>query len=178
MPGRRKAQRSPSRPYSPVVPDRPLAVFDLDGVLADVDHRVHLLHRQPPAWDAFFRAAAADPVLPEGQELVLEAARDCDVLYLTGRPERCRADSVRWLSRHGLPDGRMVMRADRDRRPAAVAKPGWLADAARGRIVAVVVDDDPAVCSAYRKAGWPVLWATWADRSPELQQAQDTEGRS
>ena len=37
---------------------RPLAVFDIDGVLADVSHRLHFLdvHR----WEKFFAAAHAD----------------------------------------------------------------------------------------------------------------------
>jgi hypothetical protein len=37
--------------------DRPLAVFDLDGVLADVRHRLHFLDRRPKDWDGFFAAA-------------------------------------------------------------------------------------------------------------------------
>lgn len=160
------------------MPDRPLAVFDVDGVLADVSHRVHHLQQRPPDWDRFFQDARHDPVLPQGVELLREAAGDCDVLYLTGRPERLRTDTLAWARAHDLPEGELVMRGDRDRRPAALAKPGWLADASRGRVVAVVVDDDPGVCAAYRASGWPVLLATWAERPAELAEAQDVQGRS
>ncbi|GFE12858.1 hypothetical protein Sgleb_09050 [Streptomyces glebosus] len=40
---------------------RPLAVFDLDGTLADTGHRQHLLRQTPRDWRAFFAAATEDP---------------------------------------------------------------------------------------------------------------------
>jgi len=157
---------------------RPLAVFDLDGVLADVRHRLHHLERRPKDWDGFFRDAVRDPAHPEGVALALEAARDCEVVYLTGRPELCRRDTVAWLRAQGLPDGELRMRRGRDQRPARLAKPELLADLAAGRTVAVVVDDDLEVCDAYEAAGWPVLRATWATRPATLVEAQEAEGRT
>lgn len=163
-------------------PDRPLAVFDVDGVLADVRHRLHHLDRRPKDWDAFFAAAVDDPPLPEGLALAAESARDCEVVYVTGRPERCRADTLDWFRRHGLPEGRLAMRSSRDRRPARLAKPRLLRDLARDRVVAVVVDDDAEVCAAYERAGWRVLRATWMSAPIQeqltLAEAQETEGRT
>ncbi len=158
--------------------DRPLAVFDLDGTLADVRHRLHHLQGRPKHWDAFFDAAGEDPPLPDGLALVRESARDCDVVYVTGRPERCRADTLAWLSRHGLPLGELAMRRAGDRRPARLAKPALLRRLAGDRVVAVVVDDDEAVCAAYEQEGWTVLRARWADRSSTLEQAQERDGRT
>lgn len=161
---------------------RPLTVFDVDGVLADVRHRLHHLDGRRKDWDAFFAAAVHDPPLAEGLALAAEAALDCEVVYVTGRPERCRADTLAWFRRHGLPEGDLHMRSDRDRSPAAVGKPRWLARAARGRVVALVVDDDPAVCDAYEAAGHRVLRATWMTRDPhvdaQLTEAQEGEGRT
>ena len=161
---------------------RPLAVFDVDGVLADVRHRLHHLEGRPKRWDAFFGAALDDPPLAEGLALAAEAALECEVVYVTGRPERCRADTLAWFARHGLPAGALHMRSDSDRSPAAVGKPRWLAEAARDRVVAFVVDDDPAVCDAYEAAGHRVLRATWMTRSPgtdaRLTAAQESEGRT
>ena len=157
---------------------RPLAVFDIDGVLADVRHRLHHVEGRPKDWDAFFAAAADDPPLAEGVALVRESAKDCDVVYVTGRPERCRADTLAWFRAHGLPQGRLSMRRDGDRRPARLAKPQLLRSLARDRVVAVVVDDDAQVCAAYRKAGWRVLEADWMGSEPTLEQAQEQEGRT
>ena len=156
----------------------PLAVFDIDGVLADVRHRLHHVERRPKDWDAFFGAALDDPPLEQGIALAQASAEDCDVVYVTGRPERCRADTLDWFRRHGLPDGELRMRRERDRRPARVAKPELLRELARGRVVAVVVDDDAQVCDAYERAGWRVLRATWMTAEPTLFDAQEAEGRT
>lgn len=158
--------------------ERPLAVFDIDGVLADVQHRLHHIEGRRKDWPAFFAAAVDDPVIEEGRALALEAARDCEIAYLTGRPERCRRDTETWLRAQGLPPGTLRMRPDHDRQPAARMKPRALRGLAAGRVVAVVVDDDPAVCDAYRRAGWPVVEATWASRSSALERAQEDEGRT
>ena len=157
---------------------RPLAVFDVDGVLADVAHRLHHLERKPKNWKGFFDAAPRDPLLAEGAQLAHEADRDCEVVYVTGRPEQCRKDTLAWMRRHGLPEGTLVMRGPRDRRPAREAKPELLRQLARDRVVAVVVDDDLEVCDAYEAAGWIVLRATWAARSPTLAEAQEESGRT
>ncbi len=158
--------------------DLPLAVFDVDGVLADVRHRLHHLARRPKDWDAFFGAAVDDPPLAEGLLLARQSAQDCEVVYVTGRPERCREDTLAWFARHGLPEGRLAMRRPGDRRPARLAKPQLLQRLARGRVVAVVVDDDEQVCDAYERAGYRVLRARWADQAPLLEQAQEREGRT
>ncbi|MCW2777384.1 MAG: hypothetical protein JWN17_1109 [Frankiales bacterium] len=153
-------------------------MFDIDGVLADVSHRLHFVQGRPKDWDAFFDAAVDDPVLAQGLALAQESAKDCDVVYLTGRPERCRDDTLGWLSRNELPDGELVMRSGTDRRPARLAKPPLLRRVARGRVVAVVVDDDEQVCDAYERAGHRVIRARWADDSEALRRAQEAEGRT
>lgn len=157
---------------------RPLAVFDLDGTLADVRHRLHHLQGRRKDWDAFFAAAGQDPPLAAGIALAVESARECEVVYVTGRPERCREDTVQWLRAHGLPAGELAMRASRDHRPARLAKPQLLRRLAAGRVVAVVVDDDPAVCDAYEAQGWRVLRATWQPPDAALEQAQEQSGRT
>ena len=158
--------------------DRPIAVIDLDGVLADVRHRLHHLETRPRDWDAFFADIPADPVLPEGVAVVERLAPDHELIYLTGRPERTRAATEAWLSRHRLPRGRLIMRSERDRRPARVTKPALLRRLAQGRQVAVVVDDDPEVCAALRHDGWPVLVADWMSRPETLPEAQEQLGRT
>jgi phosphoglycolate phosphatase-like HAD superfamily hydrolase len=149
---------------------RPLAVFDLDGTLSDTRHRLHHLERRPKDWDAFFDEAGDDPPLPTGIALALQSAQDCDLAYVTGRPERCRPATLAWLAAQGLPDGELHMRRVRDRRPARVAKVGVMRTLARTRVI--------AVCEAYTREGWPVLRADWQETAPLLEQAQETEGRT
>jgi len=161
---------------------RPLAVVDLDGVVADVRHRLHHLTGRRKDWDAFFAAAPQDPPHPEGLAVVERLQQDHDVVYLTGRPERCRADTEAWLERHGIGGHPLHMRSGRDRRPAAQVKPELLRRIADGRQVAVVVDDDDRVVEALRRAGYPVLHADWerraADEDAALHRAQEEQGRT
>ncbi|MCB5164319.1 hypothetical protein LG634_05635 [Streptomyces bambusae] len=157
---------------------RPLAVFDLDGTLADTAHRQHFLERKPRDWDAFFAAAEADPPLARGVELARTSAEECEVVYLTGRPERCRQATSDWLAAQGLPEGRLWMRGNQDRRPARITKVEVLRRIGRGREVRMLVDDDELVCRAARAAGFRVVLADWADGSEALKDAQEREGRT
>ncbi|WP_345670346.1 phosphatase domain-containing protein [Streptomyces similanensis] len=157
---------------------RPLAVFDLDNTLADTAHRQRFLRRRPRDWDAFFAAAPADPPIEEGVRLARERARACEIVYLTGRPERCRRDTLDWLAAHGLPPGEVHMRRDADRRPARRTKLETLRRLARDREIRVLVDDDELVCADAEAAGFPVLRARWAAPSAELKDAQEGQGRT
>jgi phosphoglycolate phosphatase-like HAD superfamily hydrolase len=161
----------------------PYAVVDIDGVVADVRHRLHHIERSPKDWDAFFAAAVDDPLLPEGKAVVDElVASGHELVWLTGRPERCRRDTVAWLERVGLPAARLHMRRDGDRRPARQTKLGVLRMLAARRPVAVMVDDDDLVARTVRAAGFVVLHADWMATQPSLfgtlEQAQETDGRT
>jgi hypothetical protein len=153
-------------------------VFDIDGVLADVRHRLHHLQARPQRWEAFFLAAARDPLLVEGATRLRAAQDDHDVLYLTGRPERNRELTRSWLRAHGLPTGPLHMRPDTDHRPARWVKRHTLRRLAGSRRIASVLDDDPAVVAMLEADGWPVELATWLPHSSTLQSAQEQQGRT
>lgn len=157
---------------------RTVVVFDLDGTLADVRHRLHLVRARPRDWDAFFAAAPADPPLADGVRLALACARQCGLAYVTGRPESCRRATEEWLARQGLPAGPLLMRRDGDRRPARTVKPELLRSLAQEQCVTAVVDDDEQVCAAYEAAGFRVLHAPWMEPQPLLEYVQEREGRT
>lgn len=157
---------------------RPLAIFDIDGVVADVRHRLHHLESRPKGWDEFFAAAANDPPLAEGVALAHQYAVHDEVLYLTGRPERTRELTWSWLAAQGLPPGRLLMRPDRDRRPAAAFKREQIRTLSHSRQLDVVIDDDPAVVDLLRREGVPVRLAEWLPYTRVLRRAQETDGRS
>lgn len=160
-----------------------MAVFDVDGVLADVRHRLRHVERRPKDWPAFFAAMGEDEPLAEGVALAWEhAAAGRGIVYLTGRNESYRRTTEAWLREHGAPEGVLVMRRDDDRRPARLFKPQAVARIARSAQVVVIVDDDEAVVRVLRDAGWPVVHATWmrADRDEQqtLFDAQESDGRT
>jgi phosphoglycolate phosphatase-like HAD superfamily hydrolase len=159
---------------------RPIAIVDIDGVLADVRHRLHHIAGRRKDWDGFFAAAVADPPHDEGLAIVAELSEAHEVVLLTGRPERCRTDTQRWLDDHGIGGHRLVMRPEGDRGPAARVKVELLRQLAAGREVAIVVDDDPRVVAAMTEAGYRTLRADWEQRTVQgqltLHEAQEAEG--
>lgn len=155
-----------------------LAVIDLDGVLADVRHRLHFVTRAPKDWRSFFAAAPQDPLLEEGAAVLRALAQVHDLAYLSGRPEHCRADTLRWLERHGLPHAPLHLRPPTDRRPGRLYKVDALRRLTAQQPVAVLVDDDPLVCEGARAAGFDVLPATWMGPAEELLEAQEVDGET
>ena len=162
--------------------ERPLAIIDLDGVVADVRHRLHHLRGRRKDWDSFFAAAPADTVHPEGAAIVATLATEHEIVFLTGRPSHLRTATERWLVEHGFGGHRVVMRPPGDRRPAAVVKLELLADLGREREVGIVVDDDLDVLAAMRRAGHPTFAADWearrADDAAAMHRAQEHDGRT
>jgi len=159
-----------------------IAVFDIDGVLADVRHRLHFLAGPRRDWSGFFAAAADDPPIIEGIATVHESVAAGErVVYLTGRPERLRSLTEGWLLAHGLPlePAAVTMRPDHDRRPARVFKLQALHELAQQATITAVWDDDREVVDAVRAAGWSAVWVEWiGPRGSELTIAQDRLGRS
>lgn len=153
-------------------------MLDIDGVVADVRHRLVHLQSRPKDWQAFFAGAAADPPLAAGLELARELGSDYDIVWLTGRPERLRRLTADWLRGHDLPATPLHMRRDGDYRPARETKLALLRQLATSRSIAVVVDDDPAVVAALQAAGLPVRLADWVPYGETLRQSQEGDGRT
>jgi thiamine monophosphate synthase len=70
------------------------------------------------------------------------------------------------------------MRRGGDRRPARQTKASELDRLSRRAVIALVLDDDPAVCEALRAAGYQVEQADWMTRPAALDDAQEREGRT
>jgi len=161
---------------------RPLAIVDIDGVVADVRHRLHHLDRRPKNWSAFFAAAVNDATHPEGLALLSRLVEDHDVVFLTGRPSHLERDTRKWLAEHGLGDHQLVMRPEGDRRPAATIKLEALERLARDAPISIVIDDDTVVIAAAARAGFATFHADWEQRDARadtaLRVAQERDGRT
>lgn len=160
----------------------PIAIVDIDGVVADVRHRVHHVEKRPKDWKRFFAEAVHDDPHPEGLAVVERLLEDHEVVYLTGRPEHLRADTQSWLDRHGIGGHALLMRRSDDRRPSARFKVQEVQRLARRRAIAIVIDDDTSVIAAMQGAGFPTLVADWEKRDTStdaaLKEAQEIEGRT
>ena len=163
--------------------DAPLAIVDIDGVVADVRHRLHHIEGRRKSWQGFFDAAGDDGLHEEGRAIVERLREDHEVIYLTGRPRWLQSVTDAWLEEHGLGGHRLVMRPDDDRRPAAQLKVDVLRRLAAGRTVGIVVDDDARVIRRNGRRRLPHVprrlgAAAPSTSSARLAEAQEEEGRT
>jgi NLI interacting factor-like phosphatase len=142
----------------PRAAERPIVIVDMDGTLADVNHRLH--HINGPGrknWPAFFELMDQDPPNGEVVDMVREYAKDHEILIVTGRPDSYRQRTIDWLHRYGVPFSGIYMRKERDRRPDHVVKKEILDSLGpRKARVALVIDDRPSVCDMWRACGLKV----------------------
>jgi hypothetical protein len=108
---------------------------------------------------------------------VLAAVEHYEIVWLTGRPSSLRAVTRRWLADRGLPVTELIMRGQRDFRPAPALKLAELATL-KARHIELFVDDDARVIAAAADAGYPAILADWMTHSPVLSQAQHEAGRT
>lgn len=137
------------------------AIFDLDGTLCNIKHRLHHVTDGCRDWEAFFEGIPADDlVVPVAA--ILEALRnDCtEIVLCSGRPEKCRPNTEAWLLDHEIFYSKLYMRPDNDTRPDHVVKREILDQIlADGFEPLVVVDDRQSVVDMWRENGLICLQA-------------------
>lgn len=137
-----------------------IVVVDLDGTLADASHREHLARAK--MWDEFHAGLSEDKPREGVAWLLRLLHRDPEVCVVacTGRPERYRLATYKWLAAndiHGIDD--IVMRPNDDYRSDAELKPAILRDwiaafIPEGAHVMMILDDRDKVVEAWRNAGY------------------------
>jgi len=142
----------------------PLYIFDLDGTLALVDHRKHLLRdrEDPECWRQFFAACINDgPNMPVIRTMERLRASGADILVFSGRSDEVRSLTLDWLETYTVVFSRMALHQLLTMRPAASRTPDdelklmWynaLPEYDRNRLVAVF-DDRDSVVAMWRKLG-------------------------
>src|SRR4051812_6569456 len=91
------------------------AIIDLDGTLADCRHRLH--HVLPGAkrdWEAFFAGIYDDNLIHPVAAVVRSLARDYKIVLCSGRPEKYRGVTTKWLDEFNVPFDALYMRPDGD----------------------------------------------------------------
>ncbi len=105
-----------------------LIICDIDGVLANCEHRLE--HLQRKEYGAFYGVKMADDIVIEEGRLLLKSLRGSGpvseaIYYATGRPERTRNLTLNWLEACCIPQAwseRLFMRKDADHRPSPELK--------------------------------------------------------
>lgn len=136
-------------------------IFDLDGVIADAEHRQHFLHMDAPDWDGFYDSAARDPVLEHGRALVNAISREHLVVVLTGRIEAVSVMSRAWLDDHGVRWDVFISRPEDDddtRHVLDYKREELIRLGSLGYRVDVAIDDNRKIVAMYREMGTPAVY--------------------
>jgi hypothetical protein len=131
---------------------RPLYIFDLDGTLALIEHRRHLL----PNWPAFFAACVGDmPNLPVIRTFNMLRKAGAETWIWSGRSDEVRSQTIEWLKAAGIMGWTWLgapeafrMRPTGDYTPDEVLKAQWLSEIEPPeykRLTAVFDDRDKVV---------------------------------
>ena len=145
-----------------ITQSRPLYVFDLDGTLALIGHRRHLVEdRRNARWKEFYAACDRDePNAPVIETMRRLREAGAEVWIFSGRSDEVRAKTVAWLAAHTPllsweADEALTMRREGDYTPDDALKLQWLDSMLvddRQRLVAAF-DDRDRVVAMWREAG-------------------------
>jgi len=137
-------------------------IFDLDGTLANIDHRRHFVEGNHKNFDVFFKACVHDSPNPMVIDLFNYYHTVCmyRVLILSGRSDIVRDETIDWLSRHttmhkSIISKNLLMRSDGDYTPDVELKKSWVdLYQLSPENVKLVVDDRQKVVDMWRSLGF------------------------
>jgi FMN phosphatase YigB (HAD superfamily) len=148
-----------------------IVVFDIDGTLANCEHRLHHIKNKPKNWKKFFGEMVLDTPIKEMTKLHDHLHFFNDILYCTGRTETHRKQTEDWLMDNlGIEDpdedmtasellkSKLYMRRANDSRPDYITKVDLLNDIIKDHGKPDLwLDDRQGVVAAIRAQGIRVL---------------------
>jgi hypothetical protein len=135
-----------------------LIVFDIDGTLANIEHRLDYVRSKPKNWKAFDAGIPNDKVNRSVAMMfwALQEQEIHDIVLASGRNERSRQATEQWLTHNALGGyQKLYMRKADDFRSDDIVKLEILDEiiADYGRKPGMVFDDRPRVVRAWRSQG-------------------------
>lgn len=148
-----------------MIPLTPCYLFDIDGTLADLSHRLHFIKPDfdnpgmlpPKDWNAFYAACVRDKPIEPICDLARTLSSHAAIVLVSGRSDRVWVETERWIaSRARLSYARLYMRREGDDRPDYIVK-GELLDQiiADGWWPLMAFDDRSRVVKMFRDHGIP-----------------------
>lgn len=141
-------------------------IVDIDGTLADVEHRVHHVRAEKKNWRAFNDAMGEDALNIWCAGLIKAMrTQGFEILFVTGRDDNYRAITEAWMHRHGIEYEALFMRHAVDFRGDDEVKKDIYLNQIRGKWdVLFVVDDRMSVVKMWREElNLVCLQCDWGD---------------
>ena len=137
-------------------------IFDLDGTLALVDKRREIAKKPNGKidFDIFYDPQYIE--LDEPNSFVIELAKmykrdGYEIVIVSGRSDRTKEATDRWLEKYGVLYDRMIMRKRKNFTPDNELKERWLEKYLDPDNIHVVVDDRQRVVDMWRRNGLDVF---------------------
>src|ERR1700726_998266 len=96
---------------------KPVYVFDLDGTLCNIEHRLHYIQGESKDWREFFAACVDDKPIQHMLQLASELSFHAQIVYVSGRSDEVRGQTLDWLEAEAAPEGPLYMRKAGDHKP-------------------------------------------------------------
>jgi len=129
-------------------------VFDLDGTLADLSHRLHYIRSMPKDWDSFFEHCINDSPIHEIIDLNNMFYEKYNWIEVwSGRSDVTRDVTIKWLEINGVKYDVLRMRKKRDHRADDVIKEEMLHALPRDMWPNMAFDDRDRVVAMWRRNG-------------------------
>lgn len=145
-------------------PEKPFVLCDIDGTVADCEHRRDFVTGEKKDWKGFFGAMQADKPRREVIEMLKKYADDGHkIIFLTARPEDYRKVTENWIElfvASNLPKGSVltiIMRNSGDSRPDTEVKQQMLEKYFKDKYpIETMIDDRPSVIRMWKEQGVPL----------------------
>ena len=97
-------------------------VCDIDGTVANIEHRRQYVATKPKNWRAFNAGMAQDTVYEDIQWMLNSLSMFSDLVFCSGRSEDQRAVTEQWLANNKFTYEGLYMRAKGDYRQDSIVK--------------------------------------------------------
>jgi len=144
-----------------------LVIFDLDGTLCDITHRLHYVRSKPYNWPAFEKGVSGDSPNEDIVSLyeVFAESGEHTIILCSGRSEDSREATEQWLKDNGLcAHVDLLMRPSKNYEKDSIIK-GRLADQIEEQYgkIDLVIDDRQQVVDMWRERGITTLQCAEGD---------------
>jgi FMN phosphatase YigB (HAD superfamily) len=135
--------------------DAKVIVFDIDGTLANIEHRREHVQNGRRNWKKFNEKMVDDTPYADIVWLFQTLDRDCIMVIASGRGEEDREKTENWLNAHSIHCDKLYMRPAKDNRKDSIIKKEILDQIVKDYGVKpfMVFDDRNQVVDMWRENG-------------------------
>jgi phosphoglycolate phosphatase-like HAD superfamily hydrolase len=135
-------------------------IFDLDGTLCDISHRLHHIQKSPADWRSFFAECPNDqPVAGVLSVCYALQSANHTIAIISGRSDEVQVETSKWLRQQHVNYDFLYMRKAGDHREDSVVKAELLDQLIKEwpRPIGGIFEDRQQVVDMYRARGLRVF---------------------